>query len=92
MEVVFHGRAHVSIDIVFVHGLRGDKRETWSHGNVFWPKDLLPKDLPFARIMTWGYNAEVVNFNCEPSQNSIAGFSGDLLSDLSSLRLSEEEV
>lgn len=34
-------------------------------GAVFWPADLLPKDCPTARIITWG-------FNFEPSKPSVA--------------------
>ncbi|KAF2877209.1 hypothetical protein BDV95DRAFT_558683 [Massariosphaeria phaeospora] len=53
------------VDIVFVHGLMGDRRRTWTkslsdEGLCFWPKDLLPDDLPHARIITWGYDADVV--------------------------------
>lgn len=48
--------------IVFVHGLTGNRESTWTHktGKVFWPKDLLPKDLPKARIITFGYDADII--------------------------------
>lgn len=46
-------------DIVFVHGLDGDKRETWQHEydeNSFWPK-LLYNDVPTCGVWSFGYDA-----------------------------------
>ncbi|OMP88505.1 Protein SERAC1, partial [Diplodia seriata] len=58
--------------IVFVHGLGGDKEGTWTwisseksmyeHERVFWPRDLLPKDFPQARIISFGYDASFAHF------------------------------
>ncbi|KAF1936850.1 hypothetical protein EJ02DRAFT_413325 [Clathrospora elynae] len=46
------------IDIVAVHGLNGHFEKTWTAGNgVNWLRDLLPRDLPNARILSWGYDA-----------------------------------
>ncbi|KAF2178451.1 hypothetical protein K469DRAFT_718263 [Zopfia rhizophila CBS 207.26] len=46
------------VDIVAVHGLNGHRDKTWTASNgVNWLRDLLPQDLPNARIMTWGYDA-----------------------------------
>ena len=47
------------LSIVAVHGLGGDLRKTWTHptSKAFWLKDFLPKQIPDARIMTFGYNA-----------------------------------
>jgi protein SERAC1 len=49
---------------VFVHGLTGNRENTWTYRNgsqkVFWPRDLLSKTLPRARIATFGYDADVV--------------------------------
>jgi hypothetical protein len=47
-----------SSSIVFVHGLEGDPEATWSRGEVFWPRHLLPHDFPKARIFTFGYSTE----------------------------------
>jgi hypothetical protein len=47
--------------IVAVHGLGGHRYTTWKSGNTMWLQDLLPSKLPRARIMTFGYNADVVN-------------------------------
>jgi hypothetical protein len=45
---------------VAVHGLGGDAVRTWTHpkSKAFWLKDFLPQQIPDARIMTFGYNAD----------------------------------
>jgi hypothetical protein len=51
----------VQLSIVAVHGLNGHCEKTWTAGNgvnsVNWLRDLLPHDLPNARILSWGYDA-----------------------------------
>lgn len=48
-----------SNSIVFVHGLTGNRETTWTHTNgVFWPRELV-EDIQTARIMTFGYDADV---------------------------------
>jgi alpha-beta hydrolase superfamily lysophospholipase len=44
--------------IVAVHGLNGHSEKTWTADNgINWLRDLLPEDLPNARIFSWGYDA-----------------------------------
>ena len=46
--------------IVAVHGLNGHREKTWTannDGDVNWLSDFLPSDIPNARILTWGYDA-----------------------------------
>lgn len=48
------------VDLIFVHGLGGDSRKTWSKsGQNFWPRDWLPADPAFqhVRIHTYGYDS-----------------------------------
>lgn len=40
------------MDIVFVNGLGGSRIRTWSKDTVLWPRSLLAKDFPRARILT----------------------------------------
>lgn len=90
---------HESYSIVFIHGLRGHPRETWetpaAHTppqdndqnlrmrSICWIKDLLPKDIPDARIVTYGYNADVIPGLFEANgQNSISRHGKDLKAKL----------
>ncbi|KAF2477229.1 uncharacterized protein BDR25DRAFT_276969 [Lindgomyces ingoldianus] len=60
------------VDIVFVHGLTGNREKTWTHDNgIFWPAALLSEDFPCARIMTFGYDADVVRFWTIASSNRL---------------------
>ena len=51
-----------SLDLVFVHGLTGDRQRTWTqpHASEPWPKSILPRHFPEARILTHGYDAYVI--------------------------------
>ncbi|KAI0536122.1 NACHT and WD domain protein [Xylaria digitata] len=51
------------LDIVFVHGLGGGSRKTWSKTESlsdYWPQEWLPKDATFeeCRIQSFGYNSD----------------------------------
>ncbi|KAE9369693.1 hypothetical protein N431DRAFT_547106 [Stipitochalara longipes BDJ] len=49
-----------TIDVVAVHGLQGDSHKTWTHENgTMWLESILPDKLPYARIMTFGYNSTI---------------------------------
>ena len=43
-----------------MHGLGGHPIQTWTHpkSKAFWLKDFLPQQIPDARVMTLGYNAD----------------------------------
>ena len=59
----------LTVDIVAVHGLNGDPTDTWTDAKTkaFWLKDFLHHDLKGARIMTFGYNADVAFGNTTAS-------------------------
>jgi hypothetical protein len=73
---------------VFVHGLNGGAISTWKSKseNVLWPKDLLPKDFPAARIYSFGYKVNAWADSQPPVFDAIAQ---DLLSSLAAARSDE---
>jgi hypothetical protein len=54
-------------------------------GEVFWPQSMLPIVLPEARILTWGYDADVDAFTTSVGHNNIEQHSTDLLTDIANL-------
>jgi len=93
-EVYSHPDAKV--DIVLVHGLNGNPKNTWTAPNgVFWPSQLLPASLKNyqARILVYGYNADVYTFGSSkggPSSDMIHQHAQTLLANLALERKSEE--
>jgi len=79
--VVLHSPPERTVDILFIHGLGGTSLRTWCRdrdlGNL-WPQLWLPDELPTARILTFGYNA---NFSSRKEQTcyTIGDFAADLL-------------
>ena len=74
------------VDIVFVHGLGGTSRLTWSKNknlDLFWPLTFLPHepDICDGRIMTFGYNGTFLR-SSPKSSATILDFAKDLLYDL----------
>ncbi|KAF4503255.1 vegetatible incompatibility HET-E-1 [Fusarium agapanthi] len=57
---VYNGE-NAQADIVFLHGLRGDREKTWTKNGVVWPKDLLPGDIPASRIFLFGYDTNITS-------------------------------
>jgi WD40 repeat protein len=60
---VLHEPTEPLVNFVFVHGLRGGSRKTWSKSSNpthFWPKEWLPHEASFqnARILSFGYNSD----------------------------------
>ncbi|KAF5568710.1 hypothetical protein FPHYL_2663 [Fusarium phyllophilum] len=56
--ITLHDDPSAVADICFVHGLTGDRVETWTAEGESepWPKSLLPPQLGKVRVLTYGYN------------------------------------
>ncbi|KAK6076047.1 NACHT and WD domain-containing protein [Seiridium cupressi] len=75
-----------SVDIVFIHGLGGSSRLTWSKNHdldLFWPLRWLPSDhdVQSSRIFTFGYNADYRS-NSQGPTLGISDFARNLLFDM----------
>jgi hypothetical protein len=84
--VLYDPEAGRKVDIVFVHGLGGTSRMSWSKNRdleLFWPLKFLPfePDICQGRIMTFGYNATILKGGTRTSA-SVLDFAKDLLFEL----------
>jgi hypothetical protein len=75
-------------DIIAIHGLNGHYRNTWtavskSGTQCNWLQDLLPKQIPNARIMSYGYNSAV---QFSKSTADVGTFADGLLEEIMSYR------
>ena len=59
--------------------------------DVFWPRDLLVPSLPTARVLTWGYKADLVKPFGSASQASLFQHAELLLEDIANTRPTKEE-
>ncbi|KAH8891083.1 hypothetical protein GQ53DRAFT_842009 [Thozetella sp. PMI_491] len=81
----FYAPAVPTLDIVFVHGLTGHRRNTWAaggSGTAPWPQSLLPSKIPDARILSFGYDANVIGRRSKLSGNRIGDHAKHLLASL----------
>ncbi|KAI9792951.1 MAG: hypothetical protein M1816_001273 [Peltula sp. TS41687] len=86
MSVVYRPQGERQVDLVFVHGLGGTSRLTWSKNkdlDLFWPHKFLPTepDMTGARILTFGYDA---SFRPRSRKNTttVLDFAKDLLFEM----------
>jgi len=77
-----------TVDIIFVHGLTGNAYNTWLDENrrIHWPSQLLKEDIPDARILSFGYAADVVHWLSVASVNRIGNHAEALLGALTRRR------
>ena len=75
--------------IVFVHGLTGNRETTWTHkeAKVFWPQAFLARDLPNTRILTFGYDADIVHSLRMAGSNTLRDNGKSLAHDLALRRM-----
>lgn len=60
---LLHSPSEPLIDFIFVHGLGGGSKKTWSKApalGYYWPRDWLPKDPAFkhVRVLSFGYDSD----------------------------------
>jgi hypothetical protein len=74
--------------------LTGGSDTTWQDEKTktYWPVDLLSHDIPGARILTFGYDADVTKILGPISQSSLRDHASALLSDLAASRQEPDSV
>lgn len=81
------------LSIIFVHGLTGHLTRTWTvPGSAApWPQELLPKIVKVARILAFGYDSRMTDWN-SVSQNRIGNHSRNLLQEVADYRENDMTV
>jgi len=85
LSVIYTPESDHKADIVFVHGLGGSSRMTWSkdrNPELFWPSTFLPlePEICMARILSFGYQS---NFHKPGNASTVVlDFAKELLYDL----------
>lgn len=88
VKVLHDGGPEPSIDIVFIHGLTGNAYNTWLHKGtmVHWPSKLLRQDISDARILSFGYDADLVNLLNPASKSRLSNHAENMVGDLVRMR------
>ncbi|KAI4264892.1 MAG: hypothetical protein L6R42_000006 [Xanthoria sp. 1 TBL-2021] len=86
VKVLHNGGSRACVDIVFVHGLTGNAYSTWLHKETrtHWPSELLRQDIPNSRILSFGYDADVVHMfgGGQASNNRLSNHAESLVGKL----------
>jgi len=86
--------------VVFVHGLTGDARETWTYRGkkgqnkgkvVFWPRDCLKDEKFPLRVLTFGYDANVAHWFASAGRAGLQENAKSLLQELENDRSDSSE-
>ncbi|KAI0840854.1 hypothetical protein F5Y06DRAFT_294126 [Hypoxylon sp. FL0890] len=78
------------VDIIAVHGLNGHYLKTWTDENtgVNWLKDIIPRVVPAARVMSFWYNSTL---QFSKSTSDILDFAHQLLENIIAARKTIQE-
>ena len=82
------------IEFVFVHGLGGGSRKTWSKtpsDNHFWPKRWLPLDPDFKNVRIWSFGYDSTYTQKKGDVLNIEDFGRALLGALTSSKCLDDE-
>lgn len=75
---------HIDVDIIAITGLAGHAFGSWSTANQrMWLRDFLPRDLPQARVLLYGYDSHIVN---SQSRSILADFSSNFIAKFNAMR------
>ncbi|KAF8526636.1 hypothetical protein BU17DRAFT_40455, partial [Hysterangium stoloniferum] len=72
--------------IIAIHGLDGHREDSWTAENgILWLRDLLPRQLPHARIATYGYHPSTGDLSNKIDE-SLYGYAENFISRLALFR------
>ncbi|KAL2800599.1 hypothetical protein BJX66DRAFT_332162 [Aspergillus keveii] len=88
LKLLADGGAKPIVDIIFIHGLTGDRHKTWTAPGTTtpWPESLLPATIPNARVLTFGYDAYVTDWLNVVSISRVGNHAMNLITALATWR------
>jgi hypothetical protein len=76
-----------------VHGLNGHREKSWTDkSGILWLRDLLPLQLPNARVLTFGYDADTLKLTPGVSQLGLSDHAASLVAELLRVRADPEVI
>jgi hypothetical protein len=74
--------------------LTGNRETTWTHKQTktFWPQTLLGRDLANARILTFGYDADIIGVLKTAGSNTLRDHGKSFANDLALRRMKSRSV
>lgn len=80
--------ADLPSSVIAVHGLGGHREDSWTHPKTkaMWLRDFLPKNVPDARIFTFGYDSAPIGLSGSASSLFLREHANRLLHDLLNVR------
>lgn len=87
----FHHEVYAFQSIIAVHGLNGHRESSWTDepSGVMWLKALLPQQVPNARILTFGFDADTLKLS-DVSHLTLNDHAMSLIMELLRVRRSPE--
>ncbi|KAH8688222.1 hypothetical protein BGZ61DRAFT_391426, partial [Ilyonectria robusta] len=79
----------IDLDICAVHGLDGHAFDTWMAKTKMWLRDYLPHEFPKSRIMTFGYNSNLMDG--KSINHGLKDFADSLIDGLKFVRATDDE-
>jgi hypothetical protein len=90
LYAIHRANSHPLRSITIIHGLNEGSTKSWTNAGTkaFWPQDFLPRDVPEAQMVAFGYNA-VASFGNATA--AIVDHAKDLVGSLIDKREEEDE-
>ena len=77
-----------------MHGLNGHRETSWTDdkSGILWLRDLLPLQLPNARVLTFGYDADTLKLTPGVSRLGLNAHAASLVAELLRVRADPEVI
>lgn len=84
IKELYDAGTEARINIMFMHELTGNVYNTWVHKDtgVHWPSELLRQDMQNAQILSFNYNADIMNIWNSASNSQLSNHAENMVDSL----------